>query len=536
MEDRRSEILLEMSRPDIYRINAFRCLGLPVTASEKECHSQLRKLDLMKKFEGTARVEGGILPVTPPPDDDARREAARRLSDPESRLIDELFWFWPLGLAISEDRDDALEALKDDDYYSAVSIWKRHEEQSSEANVSMHNLAIMYHVLALDLEHVEATQSLSEKQVKQKRDYWEQAFPRWQILLDHKGFWQRLTARIRELDDPRLTTETARRIREGLPFVLLSINAGLAVQAAQGGNKAEVSYHVGLMRDSGFGEGVDEVLRQAVAPMRDRVKLLCTNAESEADRAPEHGDKVASQVMEQTSQLLSTLDMLLSKSHPTREAAHDGVAVCVLKSQIGFANKTENWAVSLELLKRALRIAVGASVRQRLKENIDIVKNNSEAGAIAIEYATCWFCRKRPPKDKAAAKVKIYKVLSRTPTWSGDGFGEQVRWQQATTEVPRCARCKSAHRRRSVFQGLGSFVAILIWLGGLVGCIGMMDEDYRGALITFGICLAVGTGAFHGIRAIGRLSKGVKPEESKNEFPGLKRVKSEGWEIGEKPS
>ena len=523
MEDREDELLLNMARPDIYRINAFRCLGLTTTASKKDAHSQLRKLELAEKFGNSAQIDGGILPLIPPPDADARQAAAQRLNNPEQCLIDELFWFWPLSLGVSADMDDALVAMRSGDFSGAVSLWKRHEEGSSEANVSMHNLAIMYHALALDLEYAQGTQTLSKKQIQQKQDYWEQAFPRWQVLLNHDGFWHRLTARIRELGDPRLTTGTARRIREGLPLVLLSINATLAIRASEKNKKDEVSYHVGLMRDSGFGDAViGEALRRAVAPLRDRVKLICTDAKSEAERSPEHGDKVALGVVNQTSQLLSMLDMVLPKEHPSREAAHDEVASCIVSSQIASANKTENWSASLKLLQQAVKIAVGASVRQRIEENIEIVKKN-------MEYATCWFCGKRPSEDRAVVEVKMYGNVMNTPTWSG----VEVRWQQGTIIVPRCAGCKSAHDHKNSFETWGKVVGVLLGLLGIGGCMAVSD-DWS---LFFGIFfIGLGVGAYYLIKAAGEgLPEGIKPLGSANEFPAVKKRVSEGWGIGAKP-
>jgi len=527
MEDRESELLLNMARPDIYRINAFRCLGLTTTASKKDAHSQLRKLELAEKFGNSAQIDGGILPLIPPPDADARQAAAQRLNNPEQCFIDELFWFWPLSLGVSADMDDALVAMRSGDFSGAVSLWKQHEEGSSEANVSMHNLAIMYHALALDLEYAQQSQTLSKKQIQQKHDYWEQTFPRWQVLISYDGFWHRLTARIRELDTPQLTTGTARRLREGLPEVLLSINATLALRAAEKGQKGEVSYHVGLMRNSGFDEAViDEVLRRAVAPLRDRVKLICTDAENEAERSPEHGDKVALRVVEQTSPLLSTLDMVLPKEHPSREAAHDEVALCIMRSLIAFGNKTENWSISLKLLQQAVKIAVGTSVRQRIKENIDTAEKN-------MEYNTCWFCGKRPAEDKAAAEVKMYGNVTRTPTWNR----VEIRWQQCTIVVPRCAGCKSAHEHKETWGGV---VGILLGLLGLLGMgvgIAFSDEDWAPFLGMIGIIfIGLGVGADHWIKAAGGgLPEGIKPLGSANEFPAVKKKVSEGWGFGEKP-
>jgi hypothetical protein len=505
-----------MARPDIYRINSFRVLETPVTASSREISSQMRKLDLMEKLGDNSQMERGFLPLTPSPDGDARREAYQRLTDPESRLVDEFFWFWPLQMGIPEDQDEALVFLKQNDFASAVSVWKQHEEKSSEANVSMHNLAIMYHALALDMEYAEITQKLTKKQSQQKRDYWEQTFSRWQVLIKHEGFWKRLTKRIHELDDPRLTTGTARRIRDGLPLVILSINAILAVQATQRGNNEEAKYHIGSMDKSGFDKStIDKALRQAVAPIRDRIKIICTNAENDTRRAPEHADEVIRSMIEQTSGLLAALDMLLPKEHVTRESAHDEVASQILSSQVAFASNTENWGISLELIKQALLIVVSPSIRQRIEENIRIVTNNLERG-------TCWFCKKHPAVEKAAFEVKMHGDVTRTTTWQGTN----IQWRHTSIYVPRCQECKSVHGRSALLGWCGAII------GGLLAwALGTATNNAWVGVGVFVACVAAGL-----IIAAATSPKNVKPKDYGNEFPDINELRSQGWDFGGKPS
>jgi hypothetical protein len=519
-ERRDSHILLKMARPDIYRINAFRILELPITASAREISSKLRRLELEEKLGSGMQRERGILSIVPPPDNYARREATQRLSDPESRLIDELFWFWPTHVGAS-DKDEAFVALERNDILNAETIWKRREAEGSEANVSMHNLAILYHALALDLEHIETTQPLSKEQSGQKRDYWGQVYARWRILLSYDGFWQRVKDRAHELDDPRLTTGTIRRIREGLPFVLLSINAALAARAAQKNNHGGIWSHVDLMRQSGFdATEINKATDHAVSPISNRVKIICANAQDETKKAPEHADQCALRVINETSNLLSTLDKLLPKGHPVREVAHDEVASRVLQTQISFGNATENWSRSLELLDEALQIAASASLRKRIEDNIRIVSGNKE-------YDTCWFCKECSADDKAKVEVKMYGEVTHTPAWNGT----HVQWRQRTVTVPRCKRCKSAHGHYNTSIGLGWTLGVLIGFGG---CIPVASSNGFLGFLTFCTCMGIGAGIGHGIsKRI--LSRGVRKEGTKSEFPAIKNLLSEGWAFGEKP-
>ena len=150
-----NETLLKMARPDIYRINAFRILGLTVTASPKELSSHIRKIELMEKYGDMRQHDNTFLILGIAHDRDTRQEAQQRLRDPELRFIDEFFWFWPLSLNSTEENDDTLVAIKQNDISRALAIWERHEAEGSQASVSMHNLAVFHHAMALDIEHME---------------------------------------------------------------------------------------------------------------------------------------------------------------------------------------------------------------------------------------------------------------------------------------------------------------------------------------------------------------------------------------------
>jgi HEAT repeat protein len=166
-----------------------------------------------------------------------------------------------------------------------------------------------------------------------------------------------------------------------LPLALLSINAQLAVRAAEQETLPEADRHLQLMRVAGFDQSaLDEATRQAVEPTRARIKTLCKAAESEADADPIHADTVTQRLVEQTSPLLAVLDCLLPAGNSVRDGVHDEVALGALLCQIPFGNKTENWQVSLALLQLILPIAAGEAARSRIEKNLETVRSNAESG------------------------------------------------------------------------------------------------------------------------------------------------------------
>ncbi len=321
---------------------------------------------------------GRYFPLTPPPDQSAVREAMQRLSDPERRLIDELFWFWPhrQGQAAS---DAALSHLREGKDKEAEGSWLEQEADQSESSISTHNLALLYHFRALEKEMELLRAAPGSIQVNGVAKVWDKCFRRWRSLSDQEGFWSRLTSRIRELEDPRLTAGTARRIRSALPAALLSICGQLVLQAVEAGRKESAFRLVETINKSGFTEtDIKEGLRTAIEPVRNRIKVLCKAAELASENDPAHADKACGQLLLSAKPLLDGLDCLLPSNHPTREVAHDDVAERALRCQVAFAKKTENWKLSVPLLESALPLAASESVRNQIQENIEIVRKHAD--------------------------------------------------------------------------------------------------------------------------------------------------------------
>ena len=486
----------------------------------------------MEKLGTTPAKGQGFLPLNAGREGHGFREAIQRLNDPERRLVDEFFWFWPHTLGQSKD-DKALQALSQGDGKGAVAIWFDQEKTRSESNVSMHNLAVFSHATALDLEQL--GRSLTAEERKDLEYHWKQAFTRWRILLDYEGFWSRLTARIRDLDDPRLTTGTARRIKNDLPVALLFINASLAVRAAEREDAAEAARQVTLVAGSGFPESiVTEALHRAVKPVRDRIKLLCANAASESDADPVHADKVALRLIENSRMPLSVLNRVLPQDDATREAAHDEVALKVLSLQVAFGNKTENWKVSLDLLKQALSIAVGAMTRSRIEENEKVVAGNLE---YQQTYETCWFCKTNPADEKSKIEMKMHGDVARTPNLYG---GTRITWNHITIGVPRCRLCKKRHEWRG--GGL-----IFAYLGGFIlTCVITAEFNLGGAFLwiwAFAVLSGYKIGELIYVKAkreplLDSADQSVKTMRvgTRKNFPPIRDRLKKGWKWGEKPA
>jgi hypothetical protein len=367
--------LLEISLSTIYSTNAFRLLMLGVEASEREISRQVRQLKLQERFSAG---ESRGFPFEPFPTLDEMRLAQQRLSDPERRLIDELFWFWPVKPGQSTN-DEALLALSNNKAELAAKLWINNEKTENEDHAATHNLAILSHMIALS-EELHSTPTGSNNEQKQMPFPWREVFKRWLALWRNEPFWLRLSRRIQDLDEPALTSVTAQQIRDWLPVALLSINAQLAIKAAEGGDMAGAKRQLQIMRESGFEPDViEETLRRAILPLRERLKLFCRKAIDEAESNPAQVNEIIGHLFEQTTPLLDIMNLVLATGNALREGLHDEVAFTARSCLMKFFNEAGNYNVFIELLETARSIAIGNALLSRLEDDLEIARDKLES-------------------------------------------------------------------------------------------------------------------------------------------------------------
>ncbi|KFB69716.1 hypothetical protein [Candidatus Accumulibacter vicinus] len=524
--------LLARCGADLYRANAFRVTGLGVEAGGREIARQAERLQTMQKL-GSAIRPGGALALEPPPDTDALRQASQRLADPEQRLVDELFWFWPLTAGCA-DRDPALAALARGDLAEAARQWTTRELND---DASAHNLAVLAHLQALDLERL--GDELPRETAQQQSKFWLDAQQQWRKVLQNEAFWGRLTARVRILDDPRLTTGLVRRIRQALPEMLLTINAQLAVAALERQETDRAYRHLTLIRASGFDQAdIDAALARVIQPFRKRLMTLIDTARNEAQAAPSSADVVAERLLLQSKGLTSILCAILPTESTVRVTLLDELASCADRCLTVFVNETRKWSRCLELEKQIHAIAASPGLRSTIEEEIEVCERNA---AEEEHYGVCWFCKKQAPTPSCEVEVKLYGDVKSTRQW-GDNM-VRTTWNIRTMMAPRCNGCRQLHERFAgvlkktfvvvLFLGYLSGVALFLQRGepwGIALVAGVVVLPV--ALISLGIVIPV----FFGIEILVlKMKYGTKPTTKANQFPPIAALMKAGWKLGDKP-
>jgi hypothetical protein len=124
--------LLDATTKDLFRKNAFRITGLPVDATARDIGKHAEKLQLIAELGQDPQLNAAF-PLRPPPTVEDIREAIQRLKDPEKRLIDEFFWFWPESFGESR-LDAAFQALERGDFEDAANNLDVQTQASNRRN------------------------------------------------------------------------------------------------------------------------------------------------------------------------------------------------------------------------------------------------------------------------------------------------------------------------------------------------------------------------------------------------------------------
>ncbi len=532
-----TDIFFESATPQLYRKNAFRIAGLFADATPREIAKYEEKRRMLERLGAKPEFKGP-LPLDPLPDEDNIREAMQRLRDPERRLIDEFFWFWPQEVGRSK-QDNALEAaLINSDIQTAADIWIK-QEKSSEANVSVHNVAVLYHCIALDFEQDALVRPLLQEDMDILAEYWKDSYNRWQFLIRYDSFWKRLKSRIKELNYPSLTDETADDIKKTLSEILLFINAQLAVRFAEKGDKINAARQIQIIKNSGLRGAEEAAFKRATEPLRRRSKSLCQNLATQSASDVDHSDTQVERFLDTMETILIILDNILPKDDMIRINTHDEAALAAFNGIIAFVNKTKEFKKAFDVLQRIKKMASSNAVIARIQENIQVIESN-------MPYTTCWFCKKSKPSPEAEITVDMYGEVKR------DYVSGQVSWKQFPVKVPRCLRCKTEHGK--IFPHASSQAGGGCMAGCMTGCLSNILSLgllacllWTGANMMASMSILVVLAFFIGWKIFKSYSgdEGKKfivkekwvaePIHAKYQFPTVKELKAKGWNEGTQP-
>ncbi|WP_395713846.1 hypothetical protein [Reyranella sp.] len=374
--------------PDLYRTNLFRILGLPVTAAARDVQRREARRALEAKLGlPTLAAAGGLLALSPPPGQDEIRGALARLHAPLDRFQAEFFWFWPLD----EWPDPALRAVEEGRPADAAAIWGRETGPPERRVAARHNLAVFFHLSALDREQARAAEAKPRTELDA---LWRRALGQWAEIHADPQFWRVVSHRAAALNDAKVSPRLVARIRESLPTGLLHIHARLAFAAAEGSNSADVTRHLQLLKSARFEATARQgALRHALALWEDQIREAIDRAKTTWRAAPHRANENVRSIYDDCGRLVSIVDAVVDNvAAPLRSMEggafadmrnelRDMIAEAMLEGQMAYTAKVDDWGESVRLLELARQMAAGDALRVLLDENLATVRENAKSGS-----------------------------------------------------------------------------------------------------------------------------------------------------------
>jgi hypothetical protein len=506
-----TQVMFDMVNPSIYRRSAFRLTGLPVDASPRDIRRRSEELAAVSRLGASLPARrGALMPLPAPPDAHDVQEAIEELRQPDRRLIQELFWFWP-----AESADRGLELLAQGDTHGAAQAWEAVVDSGSAGPVDMaaavHNLAVLCHVLALDAHFGDAVEGDVD-------ELWDVALHYWQAVVDNDVCWHRLGARVRQLNDPRLTPQMVDDIRAALPRAVASINATLAADAIRDKEVERGLAMLDHVEESGFPKPiVDGVYERVAEPAVSQIRRECRRVVTSVQSEPATTVKSIRKLLRVTEDPLKVVDLLYQPGHVLRDGVHDEVALTVLGAAATGYGRSIKAKQAKPLIERAVEVAATAAVKERLRENLDTVEQDLMA-------SMCWFCQERPGARDHSFDVPMYGNVQHQVTYQGT----QITWQRGVASIPRCAEC--AERLASAKAGSG-FLGFLMFVAIVTGLVVAFASPLGWWAVLIAAVVVVALAGRRGAKvALVRAE-----QERMTEFPMVQEQLSEGWRFGERP-
>jgi len=340
--------------------NAFRILGLPVTASDQDIARREEELE--------AYVAIGQFPTfsTDFPwignlgrSEESIRHAIQQLDNPSLKLEHTLFWFWEC----TADDISAIEALREGNVEQATIIW----------NEAVDTFGLTYE----GITHLKNLTVLSLIQSFQGSAFDHRKFiasiENWGRALSSEFLMKRLTLLRPDLkgaiDNDRLADIVGR--------ILYSSSKGFLSQWIKDDDYEKPTEYFRAFSKGGFSQTLQcRITSDITTPISKRIDDLCEEAVAEQFSDMDTLPTAIHSFCDDMYPLLNRLENLLPPSDPALEHYRDKVGQIVRDKAIEYGNNTKDWTKAKELCEYARSIAIGPALKKQLNEDLEIVNQN----------------------------------------------------------------------------------------------------------------------------------------------------------------
>ena len=393
-------LLLDEAKPDIFKKNVFRITGLPVYATEKEIKKSAENQKIKEELGVKVQDEKRSFPLVPPAGPSQIQEAMTRLRDPQTRVVDELFWFWPIS---DNGSDAAFQCFMKGDSDSAFNHWTQ-GALVSKSSISSHNLAVMFQLTAMDWTNYQLEEDVSAERAEKIRTYWQNAHEKWKEVNLGDGYWSTFRARVASLNEPMLTTGFTRRIIRSLPLSLASIHAEYAIRFLTLRKQKLASEHVELLkRACDDQEEIQYVISRALGPIRNRLKSATENLQENVKSNTSNGDQLVMAAITSLKELKQYFSLFGGSNEVQIKELLDQACITILRSLDIWVEKLKNHEKYLTILGNVEVLATGKEVLDRIKNDQKWARNQINEKRLAPGFDLL----KKILESKESAKLRL---------------------------------------------------------------------------------------------------------------------------------
>lgn len=329
-------------------LNPFRLFGLRVDLTSKELDHAIKDLRVQMEFGAElphAFALGTVEATT-------LMQANQRLRDPVQRLCDECFWFWPMDMG---QQDVALDLIASGDKAGAKAAWKESLDHPEWGPLAAHNLAILGLYESFDDSTELAGFGASAKQ-----------------FLESSACVNRLKARLRTIDDPRLPRNAARAIMDEMKRAMAANQVRIGLDRLAQGDSIRGNRNLRCARTIADDEELLGVIAEEA--LESDFRRLESKADLDIEKAK---DAEWKSLAEDTLQLIDRLKPFTALASRA-EIIGNNAAKTLRSISIYTYNKKDDRKKALQIAEIAYKLASG-ELLDKIKEDIKTVKEGVEA-------------------------------------------------------------------------------------------------------------------------------------------------------------
>jgi hypothetical protein len=357
------EELKELSPSRLYRENSFCVLGAMTDASISDIRRSQSKLDLQKKLGiNDTSVRIGVFSINPQPSREEVERSVARIGDPVNKFVDEFFWFWPLDSGLT-----SVEHLRGHNYRQVLDEWLTAVTKLPDNPSLVHNVAVLTHILAMDLDGA--------------GNLWTQSLQRWKSVSDNELLWDVVRDRALAVDDPRLTSGTVRRIRKSLISFVCTCAFKHAIDLCDSGLANKAKQVVNCFYQAGIDtETVRSAAIDASNGLKSTLEAEVASSKSAYKSRPHKADELARNIYESSQGILAVLDLIFENFADTRTSYHDIVGHAIIDGASSYGEATDDWKTSKHVVLMCQKLKCSQSVMSRVSDRTEYFTSSMNSG------------------------------------------------------------------------------------------------------------------------------------------------------------